>query len=113
MTGQVIVMDRKRQKYTKDRYGVLRIYGVAIFLVVWLTLAGNTTGRLQFYLWVLVVGVLWAEAMYGRDPQKYPVAKKRRIIFVAISLIFMFMVSGLAYIIDNPEVIGDILGSLE
>ena len=105
-------MEYKRQAFKKDRFWWAKVSGVAVILIVWLTLAGNTTNRLQFYVWALVAAFFWAEAMYNRDPERFGVPMKRRIVFIVIALVIMAGVSAVAYVIDNPEVIEEILGSL-
>ncbi len=105
-------MEHKRQAIKKDRIWWVKVSGVAIFLIIWLTLAGNTTGRFIFYLGAVLIAFFWAEAMYNRDPERFGVPLKRQIVFIVIALVIMAGVSAVAYVIDNPEVIEEILGSL-
>jgi hypothetical protein len=104
-------MKNNSKDSTKDPIGSLILTGTAVILTFWLSLAGAMR-HWQYYIWALFVSLFWGEAMYRREPELYKETLRRRITFLMMGFTIAFSVWSLHFILTNPEMLNELMGTL-
>ncbi len=97
-------MDDKITHYRKDRRGELFLQVAAVMIIMLLSIAGQVA-HWSYYIWAVLVSFSWGEAMHRREPSRYPNPSSRRMLFLMLGGMIIFVVSLFTLIIRNPEVL--------
>jgi hypothetical protein len=81
--------------------------------MTWLIIAGQISGKIQFYVWSLLVALLWSQAAYVREPKEFSNAFARIATFVALWLSVFIFVWGIYWFNENPEMVTNIILGIE
>ncbi len=76
----------------------------AVAIIVLLSIAGQMA-HWSYYIWAVVVSYSWGEAMHRREPGRYPNPSSRRMLFLMMGGMIIFVVSLFTLVIRNPEVL--------
>lgn len=98
----------------KKRIGGFILLVTVFVHLIWLSIIWvwpDKAYNWQYVFWAVFVTFLWAEALYGRDPKKYGIPKKRRFTFMGLGIFLVLAIWTVDYFLfDYPEILARLLG---